>query len=147
MVTFTIKIAHKGHRKSSSEVNKPISKKVYGIIKEDANGICCCLVKCKLKDDSTINDVLPFTSDSYELKGRIIVFTKEKRCNVYIRDETTAKFNNNPDKYTTVRKNWLCIGWVMLDKGKRCFRLHEVVKPFTNYNKDTELLNNGIINK
>ena len=47
MVTFTIKIAHKGHRKSSSEVNKPISKKVYGLIKEDANGICCCLVKCK----------------------------------------------------------------------------------------------------
>ena len=147
MVTFTIKIAHKGHRKSSNEVNKPISKKVYGLIKEDANGICCCLVKCKLKDDSILNDVLPFTSDSYELKGRIIVFTKEKRCNVYIRDETTAKFNNNPDKYTTVRKNWLCIGWVMLDKGKRYFRLHEVVKPFTNYNKDTELLNNGIINK
>ena len=50
MVTFTIKIAHKGHRKSSREVNKPISKKVYGLIKEDANGICCCLVKCKLKD-------------------------------------------------------------------------------------------------
>ena len=147
MVTFTIKIAHKGHRKSSSEVNKPISKKVYGLIKEDTNGICCCLIKCKLKDSSTINDVLPFTSDSYELKGRLIIFTREKRCNVYIRNESTAKVGNNPDRYTTVRKNWLCTGWVMIDKGKRCFRLHEVVKPFTNYDKDVELLSNGIINK
>lgn len=147
MIKFIVKIAHKGVRKSSNEVNKPISKKVYGLIKEDINGVCCCLVKTKLKDGSIINDVLPFTSDSYELKGRIVVFTREKRCNVYIRDETTSIMCNNPNKYTTVRKNWLCTGWVMLDKGKRCFRLHEVVKPFTNYNKDTELLRNGLDNK
>lgn len=147
MVTFTIKIAHKGHRKSSDEVNKPISRKVYGLIKEDGNGVCCCLVKAVLKDGSIINDVLPFTSDSYELKGRLIIFTREKRCNVYIRNYTTARTGNNPNRYTTVRKNWLCTGWVMLDKGKRYFRLHEVVKPFTNYDKDTELLKNGLDNK
>ena len=147
MVTFTIKIAHKGHRKSSSEVNKPISKKVYGLIKEDANGICCCLVKCSLKDGSTINDVFPFTSDSYELKGRLIIFTREKRCNVYIRNESSSKVGNDPNRYTTVRKNWLCLGWVMLDKGKRYFRLYEVVKPFNNYEKDVELLSNGVVNK
>lgn len=33
MVTFTIKIAHKGHRKSSSEVNKPISKRYMVLLK------------------------------------------------------------------------------------------------------------------
>lgn len=132
---FTINVAKiKTHRnrKPSEQTNKKLSSRIVGLIKEDTNGQCVCKVTAKDEKGNSLDGVYPFTPDSYELKGRLVIFTKEAKCNVYLRNETSAKEGNDPSRYTTVRKNWVCDGWIVQTDGKRYFRLNKILRPFRN---------------
>lgn len=147
MINFTISVAKiKKHRnrKDSENTNKPMSNKVIGLIKENADGFCVCRVICFDKANNKLDDVYPFTPDSYQLYGKRIIFTKEKRCSVYIRNAEAAKVGNYENRYVTVRKNWLCDGWIVRTNKVLYFKLNSILKPFrgediSQLNKENEL--------
>ena len=78
--------------------------------------------------------VLDFTEDSYELKGVISVFDRNKndRGNYtrYIRNESQSKlFPGSKEKYTPFCHNWICNGYIVRRNGKMMFDFNECIAP------------------
>lgn len=86
-------------------------------------------------DESSISAqlVLPFTKQSFELKGKERVFSTIKdhdRYVCYIRTKDKAnRFPGLKSQYTTVAPNWICSGWVVREDGKLKFDLSEPLAP------------------
>ena len=78
--------------------------------------------------------ILPFTEDSYDLKGMTSVFErtpdKNGRYTRYIRNETDAKFHpGSPERYVPFCKNWVCSGYIVRCNGKLMFDFNECIAP------------------
>ena len=78
--------------------------------------------------------ILPFTEDSYDLKGMTSVFERTPdengRYTRYIRNETDAKFHpGSPERYVPFCKNWVCSGYIVRCNGKLMFDFNECIAP------------------
>lgn len=143
---FSINIAEKKTkpRPKKEGIDRVLTKRVIGVITQSNDGNAYCRVTCHDRENNPIDGAFPFTKDSYDIKGREIVFKKgldnkgRKIC--IIREVERAKHSaNDTDHYTSVRHNWICDGNVVLKDGKKYFRLHKVIKP---YNNITDNINN-----
>lgn len=126
---FTINIA-----KMSKNIVKPTKYKKVGDIKEvtifkDDDEV----FKVKVIDGETGNSsIIPLTPESYELKGKLYVFEKEKdKYNHYvchIRDRNTAVFYPGSDeKYTSIIEGIVISGNIVIKDDKQYFDYKDFV--------------------
>ena len=78
--------------------------------------------------------ILPFTDESYELKGVNSVWDKNPDKNGkytrYIRTAVNAKFMpGSPERYVPFCKNWICSGYIVRRNGKMMFDFNECTYP------------------
>lgn len=126
---FTINIA-KGFKKNP-KTSKPnrISRLCIGTTIKEGNEY---KIKISLRNDPEYPDflVVPFTKESLELKGKVIVYSHEKdeygHHIAYHRDPFMCKlFSELPTKYTAVIERLVCSGYVVRKDGKLMFDLKE----------------------
>ncbi len=88
--------------------------------------------------------ILPFTKKSYDLKGKISIFSKTKGKYGYtrhVRTEDKAKvFPGDSDKYVPFAPNWMVKGNIINDKGILKFDFVELltIKGYTNMIQEDE---------
>lgn len=93
-----------------------------------------------LKED---NQIMEFTPKSYDLKNRLIVFSKKLDKNgkpicIY-RSETEARYSPGiPRQYTPFCENYVYSGYIVKKSGKHYFDMKEVIGP---YSINTNLVN------
>ena len=78
--------------------------------------------------------LLDFTEDSYELKGVISVFSKDRddKGNYvrYVRNESQCKFfPGNKEYLVPFAPNWVCSGYIVRINGKMMFKFNECIAP------------------
>ena len=78
--------------------------------------------------------ILPFTEESYDLKGVVSVFDREPdkkgKYIRYVRSETSCKFfPGSPERYVPFCKNWVCSGYIVRCNGKLMFDFNECIAP------------------
>ena len=126
---FTINIA-KGF-KNKPKTSKPnrISRLCIGTTIKEGDEY---KIKISLRNDPEYPDflVVPFTKESLELKGKAIVYSREKdeygHHIAYHRDPSMCKlFSELPTQYTTVIERLVCSGYVIRKDGKLMFDLIE----------------------
>lgn len=126
---FTINLA-KGFKKKP-KVNKPnrVSRLCIGTTIKEGDEY---KIRISLKNDPKYPDflVVPFTKESLELKGKIIVYSHEKdkygHHIAYHRDPSMCKlFPGLPTQYTVVIERLVCSGYVIRKDGKLMFDLKE----------------------
>ena len=82
--------------------------------------------------------ILPFTKRSYDLKGKLSIFSKTKGKYGYIRhirtEDKAKAFPGDPDKYVPFAPNWIVKGNIINDKGVLKFDFIELltIKGYTN---------------
>ena len=115
---------HTGYRK--------VSRKVYCLCVEDENEPNNFMAHINLKNKDEFTDVLviPFTSKSYELQGKLNIFskTKDKHNHIVriIRDNTQAKLSPvDPELYTPFRNNYVYSGYIVKVNDKHYFDVRE----------------------
>ena len=84
--------------------------------------------------------LLPFTDKSFELKGREIVFSKERdEHNHYVRyyrnKRDCVHFGGNKDYLIPFAPSWVIRGNIIKIDGKRYFDFVSLVCPKENYSK------------
>ena len=141
--------AHK--RKRANAYNKKLTttlvKGVCVLINEEYN------IKIDVKElkpgiiDKGQPDILclPFTEESYNLKGVISVFD---RClnsrggyTRYIRNETVCKFfPGSEEKYVPFCPGWVCNGYIIRRNGKLMFDFNDCLVPegYHEFNKEDD---------
>ena len=126
---FTINIA-KGLKKKP-KTSKPdiVSKLCIGITVKEGDEY---KIKISLRNDPEYPDflVVPFTKESLELKGKVVVYSHEKdkygHHIKYYRDSSMCKlFPGLPTQYTAVIERLVCSGYVVRKDGKLMFDLKE----------------------
>ena len=124
---FTINLA-KGFKKKPKD-SKPdiVSKLCIGITIKEGDEY---KIRVSLKNNSEYPNfiVIPFTKESLELKGKVIVYSHKKdkygHYIAYYRDPYLCKlFPGLPSQYTAVRDKLICSGYVIRKDGKLMFDL------------------------
>lgn len=134
----TFKVVEK-KKKNTQSNNKRLTKLIRGLcIKEDDDYKISVNVK-ELKPNIIDNNkpdvlVIPFTEESYNLKGVISVFSrtpdKNNKYIRYIRSETQCKFfPGNKEKLVPFCKNWVCTGYIVKRNNQLQFEFHECITP------------------
>ena len=126
---FTINLA-KGFKKKP-KVSKPnrVSRLCIGTTIKEGDEY---KIRISLRNDPEYPDflVIPFTKESLELKGKVIVYSHEKdkygHHIAYYRDPSMCKlFPGFPTQYTAVIERLVCSGYVVRKDGKLMFDLKE----------------------
>ena len=126
---FTINIA-KGFKKKP-KVSKPnrVSRLCIGTVIKEGDEY---KIKISLRNDPDYPDfiIVPFTKESLELKGKVIVYDHKKDeygHNIeYHRDPFMCKFFPGlPSQYTAVIERLVCSGYVIRKEGKLMFDLKQ----------------------
>ena len=126
---FTINLA-KGFKKKL-KVSKPnrVSRLCIGTTIKEGDEY---KIRISLRNDPEYPDflVIPFTKESLELKGKVIVYSHEKdkygHHIKYHRDPSMCKlFPGLPTQYTAVIERLVCSGYVVRKDGKLMFDLKE----------------------
>ena len=126
---FTINIAKGIKKKSKPSKPNRISRLCIGTVIKDNEEY---KIKISLRNDPDYPDylVVPFTKESLELKGKVIVYSHEKdkygHHIAYHRDPSMCKlFPGLPTQYTAVIERLVCSGYVVRKDGKLMFDLKE----------------------
>lgn len=120
-------------------VAKPPKKKTYDKRYTNIAYCVCQLIDGKyvaavnLKED---NQIMDFTPKSYDLKNRLIVFTKKldkngKPISIY-RSELEARHSPGiPRQYTPFCENYVYSGYIVKKDGKHYFDMKDLVGPYS----------------
>ena len=126
---FTINLA-KGFKKKpkASKLNR-VSRLCIGTTIKEGDEY---KIRISLRNDPEYPDflVVPFTKESLELKGKVVVYSHEKDKYgyhiKYHRDPSMCKlFPGLPTQYTAVIERLVCSGYVVRKDGKLMFDLKE----------------------
>lgn len=126
---FTINLAKDFKKKP--KVNKPnrVSRLCIGTTIKEGDEY---KIRISLRNDPEYPDflVVPFTKESLELKGKVVVYGHEKdkygHHIKYHRDFSMCKlFPGLPTQYTAVIERLVCSGYVVRKDGKLMFDLKE----------------------
>lgn len=119
---------NKKKRNVSTESNV-ISRICRAIVIKDDEGF-----KAKIRVNNEENaDILliPFTTESYDIKGKEIIFSKERiddgRFRCIIRDKASAILYNDVEHYIPFRENIVIIGNIVRIDGKMYFQYKEFI--------------------
>lgn len=127
-------------KKKKPKRNTKCTNLVYCLCKQTDNGYVALINTSKEKT------VLEFTPKSYELKNRLVVFTRKldkhnKPICVY-RSEMDAKLSPGLSiQYTPFCHNQIYSGYIFKKEDKYYFEMKEYIGPLSNYQ---ELLNEKI---
>lgn len=132
--TFKFKTVDKPKIKSSPRIKK--SKYTYCICSLEEDGFVARVQLNENNDDETKTLVIPFTEQSYLLKGKTKIFTKKPdkdgRIVTILRDKTLSKLHPGiADIYTPLRDNFVYGGYVIEKDKKHYF---DITECFTNAN-------------
>lgn len=126
---FTINIAKGFKKKPKTSKPNRISRLCIGTTIKEGDEY---KIKISLRNDPEYPDflVVPFTKESLELKGKVIVYSHEKdkygHHIAYHRDPSMCKlFPGLPTQYTAVIERLVCSGYVVRKDGKLMFDLKE----------------------
>lgn len=126
---FTINIAKGFKKKPKTSKPNRISRLCIGTTIKEGDEY---KIKISLRNDPEYPDflVVPFTKESLDLKGKAIVYSREKdkygHYIAYHRDSSMCKlFPGLPTKYTVVVEKLVCSGYVVRKDGKLMFDLKE----------------------
>lgn len=121
----------KGNKKKRNVSTKSnvISRICRAIVIKDDEGF-----KAKIRVNNEENaDILliPFTTESYDIKGKEIIFSKERiddgRFRCIIRDKASAILYNDVEHYIPFRKNIVITGNIVRIDGKMYFQYKEFI--------------------
>ena len=119
---------NKKKRNVSTESNV-ISRICRAIVIKDEEGF-----KAKIRVNNEENaDILlvPFTIESYDIKGKEIIFSKERidegRFRCIIRDKASAIIYNDVEHYIPFRENIVITGNIVRIDGKMYFQYKEFI--------------------
>ena len=119
---------NKKKRNVSTESNV-ISRICRAIVIKDEEGF-----KAKIRVNNEENaDILlvPFTIESYDIKGKEIIFSKERidegRFRCIIRDKASAILYNDVEHYIPFRENIVITGNIVRIDGKMYFQYKEFI--------------------
>ena len=112
----------KKKRNNNAEGIKLVEKNKKGKVFIDENNIYKIAISMKNDPDFPDLLVLPFTENSYNLKGRKNVFSRTKdefgKRTRYIRSEEKAKFHyGDSNRYIPFAPNWIVKGNIIRDNG------------------------------
>ena len=132
--TFKFKTVDKPKTKSTSKIKK--SKYTYCVCSLEEDGFVARVQLNENDDDETKTLVIPFTEQSYSLKGKTKIFTKKPdkdgRIVTILRDKTLSKLHPGiADIYTPLRDNFVYGGYVIEKDKKHYF---DITECFTNAN-------------
>lgn len=119
---------NKKKRNVSTESNV-ISRICRAIVIKDEEGF-----KAKIRVNNEENaDILliPFTTESYDIKGKEIIFSRERiddgRFRCIIRDKASAILYNDVEHYIPFRENIVITGNIVRIDGKMYFQYKEFI--------------------
>ena len=127
-IKINIAKGNKKKRNVSTESNV-ISRVCRAVVIKDDEGF-----KAKIVVDNEENSdilLIPFTTESYNIKGKEIIFSKERiddgkfRC--VIRDKASAILYNDVEHYIPFRENIVVTGNIVRINGKMYFRYKEFI--------------------
>lgn len=130
LIGIKINIA-KGNKKKRnvSTENNVISRICRAIVIKDDEGF-----KAKINIDNEENSdilLIPFTTESYDIKGKEVIFSKEKIDNgrflCLIRDKGLSNLYNDVEHYIPFRENIVITGDIVRINGKMYFRYKEFI--------------------
>lgn len=132
--TFKFKTVDKPKTKSKPKIKK--SKYTYCICSLEEDGFVARVQLNENDDDETKTLVIPFTEQSYSLKGKTKIFTKKPdkdgRIVTILRNKTLSKLHPGiADIYTPLRDNFVYGGYVIEKDKKHYF---DITECFTNAN-------------
>ena len=141
LVGIKINIAKSTKRKQTIVTEGTvISRDCKAIVIKDDEGF---KAKISLNNDTENPDILviPFTTKSYDIKGKEIIFSKERidnnRFRCIIRDKASANLYNDTEHYTPFRENIVITGYIVRLDGKMYFQYKDFISfnPFVKYYK------------
>ena len=125
MFNFKINLAKKNKKESNRPV-KECSKLLQALVVRTEIGYEAHLA---YKEDANL--VVPFTEESFDLKGRTNIFSREKGERGYdriIRGEDYSKFfPGDATRYIPFAPNWIVNGYLVKIEGKLYFDFHDLV--------------------
>ena len=116
----------KGNKKKRNVSTKSnvISRVCRAVVIKDDEGF-----KAKINIDNEENSdilLIPFTTESYDIKGKEIIFSKERIDNgrflCLIRDKASSNLYNDVERYIPFRENIVITGDIIRIDGKMYFR-------------------------
>lgn len=127
-IKINIAKGNKKKRNVSTESNV-ISRVCRAVVIKDDEGF-----KAKIVVDNEENSdilLIPFTTESYNIKGKEIIFSKERiddgRFRCIIRDKASAILYNDVEHYIPFRENIVVTGNIVRINGKMYFRYKEFI--------------------
>lgn len=121
----------KGNKKKRNVSTKSnvISRVCRAIVIKDDEGF-----KAKININNEENSdilLIPFTTESYDIKGKEIIFSKERidngRCLCLIRDKVSSNLYNDVERYIPFRENIVITGNIVRINGKMYFQYKEFI--------------------
>jgi hypothetical protein len=137
-------------RKTSNNAYKKITKRITGICKLIDNKYVIIIDGKRLRSQGILDKcddkiVLPFTEESYNLKGVKEVFYRNPvnyhKYFKLIRNEATAKFSpGNEENFIPFYQDRICSGNIVEKNGVRMFDFYECIAPtkYKEKSKDEE---------
>ena len=127
-IKINIAKGNKKKRNTSTESNV-ISRVCRAVVIKDDEGFKA-KISINNEEDSDIL-LIPFTTESYNIKGKEVIFSKERiddgRFVCLIRDKASSKLYNNVECYTPFRENIVITGNILRIDGKMYFRYKEFI--------------------
>lgn len=134
---FKFKPAEKKKPKVSTNIKRKSNKKFYCVC-EILNDEYVAKVYEKLEANVVVTTIMPFSENSKNLKGKLIVFTKYKINNqiaaIYRNIQEATHFPGVDTQYTPFRKRWIYKGYVIIKDGKEYFDITETCGNFSSCN-------------
>lgn len=137
-IKINIAKGNKNKRNVSTE-NNVISRICKAIVIKDDEGF-----KAKISINNEVDSdilLIPFTTESYDIKGKEIIFSKERIDNgrflCLIRDKASSNLYNDVEHYIPFRENIVVTGNIVRINGKMYFQYKEFISfsPFVEYYK------------
>lgn len=129
----------KGNKKKRNVSTKSnvISRVCRAVVIKDDEGF---KAKININNEETSDIlVIPFTTESYDIKGREIIFSKERIDNgrflCLIRDKASSNLYNDVEHYIPFRENIVITGDIVRIDGRYYFRYKEFIS-FSSFVED-----------
>jgi len=132
LMPFKVAVPKPKRNKTSDGIKRTTNKIVKGKVFQDEDGTY--KVAIDMRNDSVNPDllVLDFTERSYNLTGKINVFSRtvddKGRRTRFVRNLTNAKFMPGlPEQYIPFAPNWIVRGYIVIDNGIKKFDFKSLV--------------------
>ena len=132
VMPFKVAVPKPKRNRTSEGIKRTSNRIVKGKVFQDEDGTY--KIAINMNNDTVNPDlrILEFTERSYDLTGKINVFSRtvdsKGRRTRFIRNPLNAKFMPGlPEQYIPFAPNWIVRGYIVTDKGIRKFDFRSLV--------------------